>query len=165
MVPKRVPAPVSAGWFAQLRAIPLVQAVERRVDPAFLRFGLVGTVGFVVHASVLHALVGLAGFNAYTGWLGGFSVAVTATWLLNRTFTFRQPSHHGPWRQALVYLGVQGAGAAANFAAYAAAIALIPSLKQMLIIPLGVGACAGLCLTFLGSKHLAFRPAAITPAE
>jgi putative flippase GtrA len=160
LVPKRANAP-APGWLERVRATPFAQAIERRIDPAFFRFGMVGTAGFVVHASVLHALVGLARFNAYTGWLGGFAVAVTATWLLNRSFTFRRPSHHGPWRQALVYLGVQGAGAAANFAAYAATIALAPALKQILIVPLAVGAGAGLCLTFLGSKHLAFRPAAV----
>lgn len=163
LVPRRATA-TGPSWLEQIRAIPVVQAVERRIDPAFFRFGLVGTAGFVVHASVLHLLVGLAGFNAYTGWLGGFAVAVTATWLLNRSFTFRQHRHHAPLRQALVYLGVQSAGAAANFAAYAAAIALIPALKQMLFVPLAFGACAGLCLTFLGSKHLAFRPA-VAPAE
>ena len=103
----------------------------------------------------------MVGLNAYAGWFVGFAVAVTTTWLLNRTFTFKRPGHHSPWRQALVYLGVQSAGAAANFAAYATVIALVPSTKDMLLIPLAAGAIAGLSLTFLGSKHLAFRPATV----
>ncbi len=32
-----------------------------------------------------------------------------------------------------------------------------PALKAWLLIPLGLGSAAGLCLTFLGAKHLAFR--------
>ena len=56
-------------------------------------------------------------------------------------------------------LAVQGAGAGANFATYAAAIAIFPALERMLLIPLAMGSIAGLCLTFLGSKHIAFRPA------
>ena len=104
----------------------------------------------------------LAGF---AGWLAGFAVAVTTTLLLNRAFTFRQASHHGPWRQAVIYLAVQGAGAGANFATYAAAIAIFPALERMLLIPLAMGSIAGLCLTFLGSKHIAFKPAVGRPAE
>jgi putative flippase GtrA len=151
-------------WLARLRALPLVQAMEQRVDPTFIRFGMVGTVGFCVDAAVLHALIAFGGFNYFTGRLGSFAVAVTATWLLNRIFTFRQPTGHGPWRQALVYLAVQSAGGAANIAVYTTAIALAPSLKSALLIPLAFGAAAGLCLTFLGSKHLAFRPAVVAEA-
>ena len=155
-----VPARLSLRALAVgLRAHPLVAAFERRFDLAFIRFGLVGTAGFAVHASVLNLMVFVVGMNRYAGWLAGFAVAVTTTLLLNRVFTFRRPSHHGPWRQAVIYLVVQGAGAAANFATYAAAIAIFPPLGRILLIPLAMGSIAGLCLTFLGSKHLAFRPA------
>jgi putative flippase GtrA len=154
--PARVTLPA---WAHRLRAHPLSAAFERRFDPAFIRFGLVGTAGFTVHASVLHLVVYGLGVNRYAGWLAGFAIAVTTTLLLNRAFTFRRPAHHGPWRQAAIYLVVQGVGAAANFATYATAIALVPPLGRMLLIPLAMGSIAGLCLTFLGSKHLAFRPA------
>ncbi|HLK25920.1 MAG TPA: GtrA family protein [Caulobacteraceae bacterium] len=143
----------------RLRAHPLALAFEKRFDPAFIRFGLVGTAGFLVHATVLHLAVDVVGLNPYLGWLCGFAVAVVTTLSLNRAFTFRQPSHHGPWRQAAIYLLVQGAGAATNFCAYAATLAILPVLHQALFVPLAVGSITGLCLTFLGSKHLAFRPA------
>jgi putative flippase GtrA len=156
VMPARLSVPA---WAARLRAHPLVQAFERRFDWSFIRFGLVGTAGFIVHASVLNLTVYEFGLNRYVGWLAGFAVAVTTTLLLNRAFTFRQASHHGPWRQAVIYLAVQGAGAGANFATYAAAIAIFPALERMLLIPLAMGSIAGLCLTFLGSKHIAFRPA------
>jgi putative flippase GtrA len=162
-VPARLRLPA---WAVRLRAHPLVAAFERRFDFAFLRFGLVGTAGFLVHASVLNLMVYEVGVNRYIGWVAGFSVAVVATLLLNRAFTFRRPSHHGPWRQAAIYLAVQGFGAAANFATYTAAIALFPPLGRMLVIPLALGSIAGLCLNFLGSKHLAFRPAkGVEPPE
>jgi putative flippase GtrA len=143
-----------------LRALPMVQAVERRIDFSFLRFGLVGATGFAIDAAVLHLLVGLAKFDFFTGRLCSFSVAVGATWLLNRSFTFRGPTAHGVARQALIYVAVQGAGAIANIGLYTLAITLAPSLKHMLLAPLAMGSAAGLCLTYLGSKHLAFRPAA-----
>ena len=65
---------------------------------------------------------------------------------------------HGRLKQAAVYFGVQCAGGAANFAVYSAALLLAPWLKAWLFIPLGMGSAAGLCLTFIGSKHLAFKP-------
>jgi putative flippase GtrA len=142
-----------------VRALPLVQAIEQRIDPAFLRYGLVGATGFAIDAGVLHMLTILAKFDYFTARLCSFSVAVGATWLLNRSFTFREPSHHRGARQAAIYAAVQGAGAVLNIGVYALAINLAPQLKQMLLIPLALGSAAGLCLTFVGAKHLAFRPA------
>ncbi len=161
-----VPAEATLPAIVQrLRAHPLAIAFEKRFDPAFIRFGLVGTAGFAVHATVLHLVVDFVGINVYAGWLCGFAVAVTTTLLLNRAFTFRRPSHHGPWRQAVIYLLVQGAGAAANFGAYAATLALFPLLREALLVPLAVGSIAGLSLTFLGSKYIAFRPAKVAEAR
>jgi len=153
-------------WVDQARALPIVQAVEQRIDPAFIRFGFVGAAGFSVDYMVLHSLIELFGFTPISGRFVSFSVAVATTWLLNRSFTFRQTSsHHGPVRQALIYLAVQGVGGLANLGAYAATLALAPELKHFLMIPLAVGSAAGLCLTFVGSKHIAFRPAAATEAK
>ena len=152
------------GWAERLRATPLAQAVERRIDPAFIRFGLVGVAGFTVDAVVLHGLVRFSGLGPYGARLVSFPVAVLATWLLNRSFTFRQPTAHGPLRQALTYAAVQGAGGAANIAVYSTALALAPALNHALLIPLAFGSAAGLCLTFLGAKHIAFRPAEVLEA-
>jgi putative flippase GtrA len=105
-------------------------------------------------------MVQMFGLNAFSGRLVSFSVAVATTWLLNRTFTFRHRTSHGPVRQAMLYFAVQGAGGLANYGAYSAAIFAAPALIHVLAIPLAIGSAAGLCLTFLGSKHLAFRPAA-----
>jgi putative flippase GtrA len=146
-------------WVGRARALPLVQAVETRIDPAFIRFGLVGACGFTVDWVVLHAMMDVVGLNWFTGRLVSFSVAVFATWLLNRSFTFRQARRDTPIRQAFVYALVQGAGGVANIAAYSAAIATVPGLKDMVFVPLAIGSAVGLCLTFLGSKHLAFRAA------
>ena len=151
-------------WMMRIWAQPVVQAVARRIDPAFIRFGLVGVGGFTVDALVLHAMTGIVGVNPFLGRAVSFPVAVMATWLLNRSFTFRHTAHHHtPWRQALVYGAVQGVGGLANFGVYSAALYVQPSLRHMLLIPLAFGSAAGLCLTFLGSKHIAFRPAKTEP--
>jgi putative flippase GtrA len=87
-----------------------------------------------------------------------FPVAVMATWLLNRSFTFRRHAdRHPPLRQALIYVGVQLFGGAANFAVYSLTLKLAPALDHLLVVPLAFGAAAGLFLNFLGSKHFAFK--------
>ena len=149
-------------WLAQILALPIVAKVWRKIDPAFFRFGLVGVAGFTVDYGVLHALVHFADVNAYAARFVSFPVAVLTTWLLNRSFTFRQPTAHGPVRQAVAYVAVQGVGGVANIAVYSAALALAPALKDMLFVPLAFGSIAGLCLTFVGAKHVAFKPAQTT---
>ncbi len=159
-----------AGWWAwtvaltfrltrRLRETPVAAKVLSRIDPHFFRFGLVGVCGFTVDYAVLHSLVVFAGMDKYGARFVSFPVAVLATWLLNRSFTFRQPSAHGTVREGLYYVGVQGAGGVANIAIYSAALALVPALSHYLAIALAFGSVAGLCVTFAGSKYLVFKPA------
>lgn len=146
-------------WLDRLR--PLIERarpITDRIEPAFLRYGLVGATGFVVDALILHAATH-AGLNYFSGRLVSFSVAVVCTWQLNRSFTFRTPAAHGKAKEAALYVAVQCAGGAANIGVYSAAILIAPVLKDWLLIPLAVGSAAGLGLTYLGSKHLAFKAA------
>jgi putative flippase GtrA len=161
---ERLRATLSAGmdrardWLLET---PLLRPIAERIDPAFLRFGMVGVAGFAVDYCVLYSLVSFAGVGRIAARFVSFPIAVLATWLLNRNFTFRQPTVHGPVRQAMLYAAVQGAGGVANLAVYSAAIAMVPFLKEALIAPLALGSAAGLCLTFAGSKYLAFKAAEV----
>ena len=146
-----------AGEIAWARAELRLQLWVAKVDPAFLRFAVVGASGFSVDAAVLYALVHGAGINPFGARLVSFSVAVMVTWLLNRTWTFKTAGEGGRLKEAAAYIGVQCAGGLANLAVYSAALITAPGLKGFLLAPLGLGSAAGLCLTFLGSKHLVFR--------
>jgi putative flippase GtrA len=159
LVPARASLPVPA--FIQRRLDdPRVAAWLPTLGHLF-RFVLVGAAGFFIDYGVLTLVLNLhLGLNAYTARLISFPVAVCATWLLNRSFTFRGPAHHGAVRQAALYLAVQLSGFAANYAVFSLAIATIPGLSHARFIPLALGSAAGLCLTFVGSKYLAFKPAA-----
>jgi putative flippase GtrA len=154
---------VPEAWLQRLQ--PLIEQarpVIGMIDPAFIRFGMVGAAGFSIDALILHGMVH-AGLNYFTARLVSFSVAVVCTWLMNRSFTFRTPSAHGKVKEAALYIGVQCAGGLANIGVYTAAIMILPVLKDWLLIPLAMGSAAGLCLTFVGSKHLAFRERAPEP--
>jgi len=149
----------------RLRRTPVVMRVTSRLDADFFRFALVGVAGFTVDYAVLHCLVAFAGLNPFVARFISFPVAVVATWLLNRSFTFCHAQAHGPVRQAVYYVAVQGAGGVANIAVYSAAIALFPVLRNYLPLALALGSATGLCVTFAGSKYIAFRRADMVEVE
>jgi putative flippase GtrA len=126
------------------------------VRSQFLRFGLVGVVGFVVDAGVLQALVTLAGWGPITARLVAVPTAVFATWLLNRTVTFPE-SHGGPaLRSLLRYAMVSAAGAGVNFCVYSALVFASVSMAALPILPLAIASIVALVVNYLGSKHYAF---------
>ena len=142
------------GW---LRQWPLFDKMFRLIDPAFMRFCVVGGAGFVVDAGVLYALVGLAHMGPVPARLCSFVVAMLTTWTLNRLWTFRSlRGHHHPIKEAGLYFLIQMSGGAVNIATYSAALAVFPSLVHWLVIPLAFGTATGLVINFLGSKHIAF---------
>jgi putative flippase GtrA len=149
-----------------------IQPLARKFDIAFLRFAMVGAVGFTVDLIVLNLLLAQANLHAAHFQLGpwpvslspaiqarfvSFPVAVFATWLLNRSWTFRGGSDRSVLGELFSYLVVQISGGIPNVAAYSVLIFLIPALGHTPVIPLAAGSALGLCLTFVGSKYWAFR--------
>ena len=146
-----------SAWAGLEPAYAGAQGLWSRLDPTFLRFFTVGAIGFVIDAAILHAMTGLIGVNPFLAQAVAFPIAVAATWVLNRFWTFPGADREGQLRQAAVYFGVQCAGFAANYVIYAGALIAVPALRHWLVIPLAMGAAAGLCVTFAGAKRLAFR--------
>lgn len=123
--------------------------------PSFIRFSLVGTVGFLVDGGVLQLLVSWAGWGPIEARLVSFPSAVLATWLLNRSITFRS---EGSIRRSLMrYVAVSLGGAAVNFLVYTVLILSSAAMASLPIIPLGIASVIALAFNFLGSKHFAFR--------
>ncbi len=121
-----------------------------------LRFGVVGTVGFLVDALVL-----TLGLHVGTGpWLGralSYVAAVTVTFSLNRAWTFRGAGRSRPVAQdwglfALVNL----VGFACNYGTYAALIAGVPFVREFPVLGVAAGSLAGMAGNFLLSKRYVF---------
>jgi len=131
--------------------------MERAIDlPSFLRFGLVGAVGFVVDGGVLQALLHV-GWGPVAARAVAVPVAVLATWLLNRSFTFPE-AQDGPALPSLVrYAGVSALGASVNFAIYTMLVMLSPAMAARPLVALAVASVIALLVNYLGSKHFAFR--------
>src|ERR1043165_5876131 len=60
----------------------------------FIRFGITGAIGFGANVLVVYSIRGRVGL--YLAGLVAWLVAVTVTWLLNSTWTFRNRSYLGP---------------------------------------------------------------------
>lgn len=55
----------------------------------FLKFGIVGASGMVVHFAVLYLFREIAGLNSFVANTIGFITAATTNYILNRIWTFR----------------------------------------------------------------------------
>jgi putative flippase GtrA len=122
----------------------------------FLRFGVVGTIGFVVDTAVLYAGLAL-GLGLYGGRVVSYLVAATTTWALNRLWTFRGRGDGPAHQQWALFLVVNLAGFAMNYGTYAALIAFVPMVAAHPVLGVAAGAIAGMFGNFVLSRRLVFR--------
>ena len=84
-----------------------------------VRFLVVGGVGFVVDAVALLVMVHWAGLSPVWSRIPSLMIALTVTWLLHRSFTFRssrrRPASAAEWLRFVVANGI---GNALNLALY-----------------------------------------------
>lgn len=130
-----------------------------RLAGQFARFGVVGVAGLVVDTAVLYGLIHGVAAGPYSARVASFLAAATATWALNRTYTFKG-DHPGPWwRQWLAFLGANSFGAVVNYTTYAALITWSALVADIPALGVAAGSIAGMFLNFAASKKLVFREA------
>ncbi len=141
----------------------ILSRIESALGPArfkllleFLRFGVVGAIGFVVDTAVLYAGLAL-GLGLYGGRVISYLVAATTTWALNRLWTFRGRGDGPAHRQWALFLIVNLVGFAMNYGTYAALIALVPVVAAHPVLGVAAGAIAGMFGNFVLSRRLVFR--------
>ena len=98
----------------------------------FLRFCLVGTLGFIVDAATLHLAVDAFGANPYLGRVISYLVAATATWQLNRRYTFKSVLRSGAHRQWVQYVSVNAIGGVINYLVYVLCLWHVEIVRQYL---------------------------------
>ncbi|MCC4300242.1 GtrA family protein [Aurantimonas coralicida] len=118
------------------------------------RFALVGVAGFAINALIVHLVVPTIG--PIWAQAIAFPVAVTATWWLNRRYTF-DPSHKGWLAEWAQYVGANVLGWLATNLTYLMLIVTMSYLYDRPLIALAVGAAAGMGLNFVASRRLVFR--------
>lgn len=124
----------------------------------FLRFCVAGTVGFVIDAGILQMLVVGAEANPYAARVVSFVAAASATWLINRRYTFavKHKPTQSEWRR---YVSFMLLGAMVNYGVFSACIAFWDFAKTQPWLGVAFGSIAGMGLNFATSR-LMYRNAA-----
>ena len=126
---------------------------------SFALFVLAATVGFVVDAGVVTALVRLLGWGPWEGRFVSFPLAVTSTWLLNRRYAFRGTGHSDRRVEFAAYWAIQLAGAAVNFGIYGLCLRSAPALREFPFVPVALGGIAAMLFNFTVARSTVYRAA------
>jgi putative flippase GtrA len=138
----------------------LIGPARRRMLLQFLKFGVVGTIGFVVDTAVLYAGLAL-GLGLYLGRAVSYVVAATTNWAINRAWTFRGEGDGPALRQWAAFLAVNLVGFAFNYGTYAALVGFVPLVAEHPVIGVAAGSIAGLASNFLLSRRFVFGGAGV----
>jgi putative flippase GtrA len=122
-----------------------------------LTFCIGGFIGFIVDAGVLQLLVWGLNWDRYSGRIISFLCAATATWIFNRSFTFKGPRRHRIFVEWMQYVFAMSGGFLCNFAAYSALVYFFNLDKQWLILAVGAGSLAGLGVNYTASRYWVYR--------
>ncbi|MDQ2803829.1 MAG: GtrA family protein [Pseudomonadota bacterium] len=121
----------------------------------FLRFGVVGVIGFMVDTAVVYSLRGA--FGLYGAGMASYLIAATVNWALNRSWTFRGRGRGRAHRQWARYLAANIAGFVLNRGTYAALVTVVPLCAAQPVIAVAAGAVAGMMVNFSLSRAVVFR--------
>lgn len=121
----------------------------------FLRFCMVGALGFVTDFSVLYAAVNGLGLGTLAGRVVSFVVAATVTWKVNRHFTFVQQGK-GSVREWAHYLVLTSLGGGINVIVYQAWLWLTDHSTANLFLGVAAGSAVAMLFNFTISKRAVF---------
>jgi putative flippase GtrA len=140
------------------RLAPLLHRLspERRLLLAqFLRFGVIGTLGFVWDTMIVYALSPLIG--VYAAGIVSYLIVASINWGLNRIWTYRNVSHGVRHRQLMMFLLANSVGLVLNRGTYALLIAFFPVCRVYLVLPVAAGGICGMFVNFYLSRRLVFK--------
>jgi putative flippase GtrA len=129
----------------------------------FASFAGVGAIGFIVDGGILSTLVHGIGWPHYWARALSFAAAVSTTWYLNRAWVFSRTSDGA--REYGAYFGVQTVGAVINLGTYALAIALVPALARLPVVPLAFGAALALVFNYAAAGRWVFAQSSTEQSE
>ncbi len=140
----------------------MIEALLQRLSPgrralvwSFLRFGIVGVSGLPVDASVVYICRTTLGIYA----AGALAYLAAATWTFafNRLWTFKDAAQGPIWRQWIAFLGANLTGMALNRGAFFILVTVSPFCATYFIVPIAIGAIAGMVANFIATRRLVFR--------
>jgi putative flippase GtrA len=126
-----------------------------KLSPDFIRFGIVGTLGFCWDTATVYALRHHT--SLYAAGTAGFLVAASANWLLNRLWTFRHQTHEPFHRQWAKFLAANLLGFCLNRGTFFILISVSRLCHNAPVLAIIAGSFAGLTVNYFLSKRFVFR--------
>jgi putative flippase GtrA len=126
----------------------------------FLKFSLVGGVGFVVDAGSYFVLTHyLGGGLVSSRFVSSLVLGMTTTFLLNNFMTFRGHGSGSIFGRYLKFAAANIIGNLLNVGTHAALVESLALFHRIPLLGVVVGTIVGLIFNFTGSKYFAFRSA------
>jgi putative flippase GtrA len=122
----------------------------------FIAFGMVGVVGFVVDAGVLQGAL-IVGLGLYAGRIVSYLTAASATWILNRRYTFRGSSGGSAISEWARFVFSQLSGATVNLSVYGLLVYFSAFVAKTPVIGVALGSIAGMLINFIAARAYAFK--------
>lgn len=130
----------------------------RLFNSRIIRFGIVGTAGFVVNEAALWVMLSIFHLDRYMAQIPAFFIAVTFTWWGNRELTFKEHAAQSSLlREWAKFVVANGLGAIANYALYVGLLRFGPSPLNVPYLALAAGTLLGLVFNFTMSKRFVFQ--------
>ncbi len=123
----------------------------------FLKFGVVGTVGFLVDFALTYFGIYVLGMERIAAGFFAFPFAVTATWIGNRLYTYADKEHEPMAKQWSKFAAVCAVGIVFNRGTYSLLVGTLPLVYEHPVLGLIAGSCAGLVFNFLAASKLVFK--------
>ena len=147
-------ASMSGGRFR--RAEALLTPERRKLAAQFLRFGIVGGLGFLWDTATVYSMRHVIGLSGAA--ILAYFVAASMNWLVNRLWTFRGTGSAGSmWRQWGAFLAANSLGFVLNRGTVLALTHTVPLCYAYPVLALMAGTLAGMFSNFTMSRRLVFR--------
>jgi len=121
----------------------------------FIRFGIVGTLGFCLDTTTIYSLRALVGL--YTAGVAGFFISASANWALNRFWTFQHRSHESAHIQWPKFVVANTAGFTVNRGLFFVLISISVVCYRRPVLAVVAGTLSGLGFNYFLSKKFVFR--------
>lgn len=118
----------------------------------FFLFGIAGTIGFVVDATVLHILHFVFQLNLVFSQLLAYFCAVCCTWMINRRLAFVHRVTETKWTEWSRYLIATGVGAILNNGTYLLVIWQWALADRYPVVAVALGSLVGMGFNFVATR-------------
>lgn len=125
--------------------------------PPFLKFAIIGALGFVVDSLVLLFALHSLGLDPYSGRILSFLAAITFTWLGNRFFTFRDRRQASLFKEWLTFFLTNSLGGAINYVTYSLLVTFVPFIKTSPLWGVAAGSIVAMLFNYAASSRVVFR--------